>query len=338
VAVLLVSGQVWPVTPLESEMKLSRFAAGLVAGGLVIIAPTAQPRAMAQSTSKPSGGVDLRPRFKVGQETRLQMDMDVNGKQSTPSAGEGGLMQQKVGGTLRLKCRETNPETGSTLEMQFESLKIKATTPVGAIDFDSSKPADPEDMTGDAIRSMMMTMLTVKMDPSGNITSVDGGAGGAMGLMGGPDMIKDLLKNSFGPISTTSKGSGRYNIGDTWKNEDVINGGLGTMRTTTINKLRSMTGAIANIDITGSVTLDPSSASQGITIKDSSIRGDAKWDTEAGMLDSMNMTQHYSVEQRQAQGAPVRTTQDVQMKVTRLHGAAAPKPTPDPGTVRPKNR
>jgi hypothetical protein len=308
-------------------MKIQRFALAVIAGALTVVSVPPGAAVAAQPAAKPAGKIDLRPKFKVGQETRLQMDLDVNGKQSTPSAGEAGLIQQKVGGTLRLKCRDTNPETGSTLEMQFESLKIKATTAAGNIDFDSSKPADPDDMTGEAIRSMMMTMLTVKMDPSGNITSVDGGAGGALGL-GGPDMIKDLLKNSFGPISTSSKGSGRYSIGETWKNEDVINGGQGTIRTTTINKLKSMSGPMANIDITGSVTLDPSSASQGISIKDSSIRGEAKWDTEAGMLDSMNMAQHYSVEQKQAQGAPVRTTQDVVMKVNRLRGAAAPTPVP----------
>jgi hypothetical protein len=315
-------------------MKFHRFAVAIVAGTVTVLGVAPRAALGAQPAATSAGKIDLRPKFKVGQETRLQMDMD--GKQSGSSAGEAGLMQQKVGGTLRLKCRDTNPETGSTLEMQFETLKVKATTAAGNIDFDSTRPADPDDMTADAIRSMMMTMLTVKMDPSGNITSVDGGAGGALGLMGGPDMIKDLLKNSFGPISTTSKGSGRYSVGDTWKNEDVISGGLGTMRTTTINKLRSMSGPIANIDITGSVTLDPSSASQGVSIKDSSIKGDAKWDTEAGMLESMNMTQHYSVEQKQAQGAPVRTTQDVVMKVSRVRGAPAPAHKPEPGALIPK--
>jgi hypothetical protein len=316
-------------------MKPCRFAAVVVS--LLALAPLS----VAQSLQKPgTEKYDLRPKFKVGQETRLQMDMDVNGKQATPSAGESSLMQQKVGALLHLKCKDTNPETGSTLEMQFETLKIKATTPLGNIDFDSTKTSDPEDITGEAIRSIMMTQLTVKMDPSGNITSVDGGGGGAgsMGMMGGPDMIKDLLKNAFGPITTSQKGSGRYAIGESWKNEDIINGGLGTMRSTTTNTLKGVSSGIAHVDVKGAVTLDPSSAAQGISIRDSSIKGDFNWDTEAGMLDSMNMTQRYSIEQKQGGGQPVRTSQDVTMKVSRVRTTTPIPHSPPPGGLVPPKK
>jgi Family of unknown function (DUF6263) len=318
-------------------MKFHRFAAAIIAGAVIVLGVLPGTSLGAQPAAKPAGKVDLRPKFKVGQETRFKIDMDTNGNQSTPGAGEGQPMKQTVGATILFKCRDTNPETGSTLEVVYETLKLKMQSPLASIEFDSSKPANPDDPMDGMIRSIVGTKLNVKMDKDGNITSVDGGGGGAGG-MGDQFAGADLMKNMFGPVFTTKKGSGQAAVGEKWTNEDTMEAGNGTVRITTTNTLKSVSGGMATIDIKGAFSLDPSSSGKGITIRDSSLTGEAKWDTEAGMLDSMQMKQKVSVEQKQGNEAPTRTGQDVNMRVQRLQLARPSGATPAPGALIPKNR
>jgi hypothetical protein len=114
--------------------------------------------------------------------------------------------------------------------------------------------------------------------------------------------------------------------------------GMGTVRITTTNTLKSVSGGMAAIDIRGVFSLDPSSKGKGVTIRDSNMSGEAKWDTESGMLDSMQMHQKLSVEQKQGNEAPTRTGQDMNMRVQRVRGPSAPAPAPGPGGLIPKNR
>jgi hypothetical protein len=261
------------------------------------------------ATTKASGKIDLRPHFKVGQETRLKMETDVSRKEGDAKADS---TSQSMSGTLLLRCTQTDPETGSTLDAVFETFKFTMKGPAGNIDFDSTKPGGPgEDLLGDILK----TPLTVKMDPDGNITSV---SGGAMGALGEGMSAGDLLKGLFGPIATAKKGTGQVNVGDRWTNEDTMDAGLGTVRITTTNTLKSYVSPMATIGLTGTFSLDPSSASKGVSIRDSSLAGEVKWDTEAGMIDSMNVKQKCSVEQRQDKGPPKHETDEITTKVTRV--------------------
>src|SRR4051812_14423602 len=314
-------------------MKLPRLAAAIIAGALTVVGAAPAVHAAAQPATKAGPKVDLRPKFKVGQETRFKLDLDSNGNQATPAAGEGQPVKQTIGATILFKCRDTNPETGSTLEVVYETLKLKAQSPLANIDFDSSKPGNPDDPMDAAIRSIIGTKLNVKMDKDGNITSVDGGGGGMTEQFTGAD----LMKNMFGPMFTTKKGTGQAAVGEKWTNEDTMDAGMGTVRITTTNTLKSVSGGMASIDIKGAFSLDPSSMGKGVAIRDSSMTGEAKWDTEAGMLDSMQMKQKLSVEQKQGNAAPTRTTQDMNMHVLRLQ-KALPLSSPGPGGLIPKNR
>jgi hypothetical protein len=312
-------------------MKLSSLAAPVVMGALAFAAgPT--PTALAQGTVKTEPGkIDLRPKWKAGQETRLKMDMDSTGKQATPAAGESQVMQTTLGTTLRLKCKESNPETGTTLEVGFESTKLSIKSPLGNVDFDSTKP-DPDNPADEAIKSFFDAALTCKVDPSGNITSIDGDTGG-MALLGGADMIKSMLKTILGPVNSSQKDSGRHSIGESWTNNETLGGAGATLRITTTNTLKSLMGSLATVALKGAVTLDPSSSGLGIAIKDSSMTGEYKWDVEAGMLESSQVKSHLAIEQ--GKDAPTRTTQDMNMKVTRVHGGPSGTPGDKPATNEP---
>jgi hypothetical protein len=318
-------------------MKLSRLASVVVAGGLVFLAVGPYQRtAAAQGTptkAPTAGKIDLRPRFRVGQETRFKMDMDSNGAQQ---AGDGPPVNQTVGATVLFRCIESNAETGYTLEVTYEALKLKAKAAGMNIDFDSSKAPKADDPMDEAIRSIVGMKLKVKMDLDGNISSVDGGGGGGMGgeLMSGADLMKGMV----GPIFTTKKGSGQVSVGDKWVNEDTMDAGMGTVRITTTNTVKSYSNSVATVDINGKFSVDPSSG-KGVTIRDSSMNGEFRWNTEVGMLDSMTMKQKLTVEQKQDKGPPTHTSQDMNLKVQRMPGGnpgVAPKAPPAPKTTTPK--
>ncbi len=206
-------------------------------------------------------------------------------------------MEQEIG--VKLTTTKTNVETGSTVEMQYESLRVKIRAGELEVDFDSTKPS--KDNPYDAVlRPLVGLKQVLVFDADGNITSVtsDGSGGGLSSLVAGQFSAADVAKGIFGPITGVRKGDGRVAVGDSWTNEDVIAGGMGTSKIATTNTLESYRGGKANISIKGSMLLD-GSGSGGlplVNIKDSTLRGKAVWDVEAGMLESMQHDQTLMVE------------------------------------------
>lgn len=258
---------------------------------------SAVPTVMAQEQpvkeASKANRIDLRPKFKAGQSVRFKMSM------KSGSEGETGQkMEQEIG--LKLTTRSTDPEKGSTVEMEYESLKFKLVTGDTEIEFDSSKTSkdDPYDAM---LRPLVGLKLTVSFDTDGNITSVtsDESAGGLSSLISGQFSGADVAKGVFGPISGLSKSDRRAAVGESWTNEDVISGGMGTTKIKTTNTLENVRGGKANIAIKGTVMLD-GSGSTGlplVNIKDSTIKGKAVWDVEGGMLESMQQEHTLMVEQ-----------------------------------------
>ncbi len=308
-------------------MKAHALVAILAITGLAVPALLhAEPVAMAQAKGPK---VNLRPKFKKGDEARFRLSLDQKGKFDGAGAGEtpqsGGT--QEIG--LLLKVVDVNPETGPTLDLVYESLKVDLDTPLGKVTFDSTKKtpgakpgADPgeADIAETMFRPIVGLRLTVKMDNDGNITSVSGAENaGAMPLIAGQFTGADVIKGSFGKIFSMHKGAGEASVGESWTNEDVIDAGLGQMKITTTNTLSSYAKGLATISIKGGATLSPgsSSAVPPVAIKDSSLSGKAVWDTERGMLESLETTQRLTVEQT-TDGAKSTSVQTTTMKVTRV--------------------
>lgn len=282
--------------------------------------------------------VDLRPKFTKGQEIRLKLEL-VNRAKTTsatttapktppktkPADDDDATQDQNKDQdisqeyTLLLKVKDTNAETGSTLELVYEQVKLKMKSPSGDMDFDSTKPKK-DDPVDELLRPMVGTKLTVEMDAKGNIKNVSGGdplqdaAGGLGGAMTGPSALKDF----FGRVFSSGPGnSGFASVGETWSSDDKMEAPGGTWNITTTNTLKSAVGGKADIDIKGKLTFSPSTSGQGAPVKvqNASYGGKATWNTERGMLDSMETRQHVeSLDTKSNQ----RTINEATMKVTRL--------------------
>jgi hypothetical protein len=293
-------------------MKTLKFMCCVAVFGLLGAAPCAaiaQPRDAARppSAGEPTPSrapkVNLRPRFVAGQSHKFTMTLDSKGRQEVPGLGEqSSSISQEIGLTLRVK--EVNAETGSTLEMVYDSLKLRISQGDGEeIVFDSAKKST-DDPIAMVLSSIVGTTLNIKADRDGNITSVDAGGGlGAMpglaGAMGGAAGLggADVIKNLFGPLVSLKPGTPEASVGETWTNADMIDAPWGKMRITTTNTLKSHRASKAQIDISGAFSLEPSSASgPAPSIKDSHLSGAAVWNTELGMLESLDFRQRMSVE------------------------------------------
>jgi len=264
----------------------------VVSGGASVVQQPGTGQPGRENAGDKSNRIDLRPKFKVGQSVRFKMTM------KSDSGEEGGQsMEQEI--VLKMTTRSGDVEKGSTVEMLYESLKFKLNAGDMDVSFDSTKP-DKNNPYDSILRPLVGLKMNVVFDTDGNITSVSGdeSGGGLSGMVAGQFSGADVARGVFGPIAGTRKGDGHAAVGESWTNEDVISGGLGSTQVKTTNTLESVKGGRANISIKGSVLLD-GSGSTGlpmVNIKDSTLKGKAVWDVEAGMLESMTQEQTLSIE------------------------------------------
>lgn len=304
------------------------FAAGCIvaasslfaqSGGIDPFAQPAQPAASqptqpanqpANQPARAGATVDLRPKLEKGKVFRFKMNLSSVEKQTPPQdAQDPNVPAETVDATqdqeivLKMTVKDSNVETGSTLELVYESLKMKISNPMlgdEPLEFDSTKAADPNDPSGAAIAEMLGsvvgTALTISMDKDGNVTNVAAPAS-APGL-GDSFTGKDVISGLVGQVFTLKKGEPVVRVGEKWTNDSVMAATWGRTRITTNNTLTSHRGGKASIAIDGSVSMEPNSPGQtiAITIKNSRLDGNAVWSTEDGMLDSMTVSQTLDID------------------------------------------
>lgn len=282
--------------------------------------------------ARAGGSVDLRPKLEKGKVFRFRMNLNSTEK-TTPPPQDGqdpNVPAEAVDATqdqeivLKMTVKDSNPETGSTLELVYESLKMKVANPMlgeDPIEFDSTKAADPNDPAAAAIAEMLGsivgTSLTISMDKDGNVTNVAAPTSTPAlteGFTG-----KDVISGLVGQVFTIKKGDPVVRVGEKWTNDSTVAGPLGRTRVTTNNTLRSHSGGKANITIDGNVSMEPNSPGQtlAISIKDSRLDGNAVWNTEDGMLDSMTVSQTLNIDITTPAG-PQRSNSTKRTTVTRL--------------------
>lgn len=293
-----------------------------VSGLLLACAMLASPTlAMAQNATEPArtaDRVDLRPKFKTGDQTRFSMDLNIT---SSQQAGEAGTLAQTVKQTLglALKVREARADGTAKLDMVYESIKFEATSPLMTTRFDSAQPADKDDDAGKVLRPLVGLTLALETDERGAITKVTPQvpAGSAINPMALQQFTAaDVVKGLFGPILSISGGSGFAKVGESWVNESVMQGSMGNMSLKNTYTLRSHDGANAVLDIKGTIGLASAPAGGVADIKDGSISGVANWDTKSGMLKSMEMTQRMQVATRLGE-LSTSSTQDMTVRIER---------------------
>lgn len=262
-----------------------------------------------------SAKIDLRPKFKKGADTRFAMDLDIAGTQKLAGVGDvKTTITQSIG--LKMLVRDVAASGAATVDMVYESLKLSSTSPLMEMSFDSTKPATDADTVDALLRPIVGLTLTLQTDEKGNITSVT--TSGGEGVPG--DLLKqftgaDIVKGLFGPLLNISSGSGMASVGEKWTNEDSMQGALGTMKIKNVYTLTSYRAPNATMDISGTITLDASSSGPA-SIREGTTRGTAVWDTEAGMLKTLEFTQKLSVTTK-VEGQESNSTQDMKVKVAR---------------------
>lgn len=229
--------------------------------------------------------VDLRPRFKAGQEIKLALESTERSKPAGGGdAGEGAqTMSQSF--DLTLKVREAQPEKGSKVDLRFDSMKMSGALAGVKFDFDSSRPAEQDDAMGSLLRTMVGTTLALELDANGNVTGVTGEGVGSLGsaLAGGDVNAASLLGSMLGPIRGEGD-SGRHSVGESWTTSSQMMSPAGSWTLVSTSTLRSAGGGKADIAIRGDVRLEGGTQ---VKIDRSSYEGTAQWDTEEGFLRSL---------------------------------------------------
>jgi len=288
---------------------------------------TPRPKDRPTQRPGPSGAlVDLRPRFTVGQEVRLNMDIATkrSGTAPTPTPDPDDLDQKadgdgdlNVGMTLSLRCTAADPEEGYTLSMKIDTFRISGTMNGETMNWDSKKQGQDEALDA-ALGGITGVTIPVTMDKNGNISEVGGGLGGGLaGAMGGKLGGGELFKSLFGPLTSRTSNTGEARVGDKWTNDDTMQAGLGTVKIRTDNTLKSANSSMAVIATKGTFSLDPQSSQQGIRLREGKLEGETKWNTGDHMIESMNMKQKVVLEKRDPRGPTQTSTQTMDVKVSR---------------------
>jgi hypothetical protein len=304
------------------------------AGNVTIPKDTTQqtePKDKAKTTEK---RVDLRPKFREGETHRFAISLRSKAVQAASGGKDKDESEQVSNNDLTIKMNvASTTEEGSTLEVTYESIRFEVKNDAMEISFDSSKPAANDDpLTDSLLRPLVGLTLQVQTDKTGNITKVDAGSvpSGVPGNIMTSFTGADVVRRMFGPITTLKAGDGFASVGESWTNESSMAGGGGgtsNMRMKLNYTLRSQSGSTAKLGIEGKVLFEGGNALP-IAIKDSAISGTADWNTERGMLESMNMTQRLVVEstlvlpenvmEDNSTSSPATTVQQTTMTVRRL--------------------
>lgn len=289
-------------------------------------------------TIRPGTGreVDLRPRFRVGEDLRYVMVLENDGVTEMPPL-ESSKQNSRQRVEFRLRTVETDPEKGSTVELIYEAIRVTIDSGDTKIEYDSAKPAqsprsrvpapdpalpDPSAALAEALAPVVGTTLTLTVLPDGSITGVSGGselssalAGRFAGPIADPQGVKDL----FGPIFTSRSPKPTAKQGESWRHEDVIDLALlGRLRLTTDHTLKSVKGDTATIDFQGRMELDSEAAAmpRGIRLSDTVYKGAYLWDSASGSLESMEQTQGFTLS-GDMEGASVRISSKGTVRIER---------------------
>ena len=129
---------------MRSNTWVTRTAAILASavGCAFSVAQPPAPRVSKPPTPTPSGEVDLRPKFKPGQQIRYSFDQTAKSTLKSQDPTDAALDQDQLQTehiALVLKVIESTDE-GSTIQVVYESIKVRLMTPDGPAEYDSTKP------------------------------------------------------------------------------------------------------------------------------------------------------------------------------------------------------
>jgi hypothetical protein len=259
--------------------------------------------------------VDLRPKFEKGETVRYRLEMEADTSLSGGALPTGGDAKMQITYDLSLTATEVEPEKGATLALVYDRVRMKIDSDMILIDFDSTKPADPNDPMSAALAQMVGTTLTMKMDANGNITSVTGGG-----------MLSPLTssaggkspQDAIGSIVSIKKGGGVVKVGESWTNEDTTADSiLGGFRMITTHKVKRVSGGKAYVSVDGKMTPLSEGPGSTVTVRKANYDGEYVWDAESGKLHSMQIDQSAEIAATVGE-SDVTQTSSSRVRITKL--------------------
>lgn len=222
---------------------------------------------------------------------------------------------------LRFRVVDVDAQKNATVELVYDSIKVSMEGPEGKLDFDSAaspansgaKPSgkspsrsspgsNDHQAQASSLARVVGSTLTLSIDKDGNITRVTGGEGLVPSTPGDPAgslVTPGGVKELWGPIFTMRKASGTASVGEKWKTTDTLDASpIGRFSITTESVLRSMSGPTANVEFKGTIVpaVESSAGLIGFQVKDSTHEGSYGWDTQRGMLGTLDMRQVVEIE------------------------------------------
>lgn len=301
-----------------AAMVMTAAALGVCTGGVV---SAAQPKAAAPAASADKK-VDLKPKFKAGQKSTYRFEQTTNVVQNVPGMSEGMKQDLVQNFDAEMRVKEIAEDGTATIEIEYKSMKLAISSPMGTMEFDSAKPGadDGANPIAGAVKPLIGMVVTAKVDKSGQVkeTSADTSKlAGPAAQMAKQMVSADQVKSMFGRIIALKEGPTEVAVGEKWTTVDAISQGGMKMKVSMDKTLEKLEGASATISMKGTMTAekdekDPQAA-MSPELSNAKIDGSAVWDTEVGAVKSIESTQTLTVKSDMG-------SQDVKTvsKITRL--------------------
>lgn len=274
----------------------------------------------------PDGAADLRPKWVIGQSRRLRLSMTssttttipglsdplaepADKPSNTPAQGDDESSRSLVDQTYVLRFSPKSVgESGAVVEVTFESIRLTLDAAGMRETFDSDlpppKPSSPSPLqpAGElpllerTLRPLVGDTLTLHLDADGTITRVEGGdkfsalfaTASAAGSASSP-----APASLFSGLLTLRKGQAFAKPGDRWTTESQASlAPTGAVRLRTETTLTSFKPPLATLTFEGGLlpgSADP--AGKIFHIDKATHRGTCEWDSAAGFLRSMSVSQ-----------------------------------------------
>ena len=267
---------------------------------------------------------DLRGKFVPGQEVRYLWKSHTVDNLTT---GDGQTTQRENSFEAVVLIRMGGDIDARQAELIYESLKVRIVLFSGPMEFDSSTPVQKDEGNSLAFvyRPIVGTPLKLTIDQQGAITGVTGiqalmNVSPRMASTRGQLVDVESLQRKFGPIFSTGRNSEAVAAGESWNTSEAVpltNSQHATVQKT--NTLSEIKDGQAIIKFEGISTPDQQpieDKSSAVLAKAVKIAGELSWDSQAGQLSSLNLTQEISITSEN-KGLVMRTNAEVKSSLTR---------------------
>jgi hypothetical protein len=185
----------------------------------------------------------------------------------------------------------------ATILTKIDSMKMDVVNPMLTISYDSANPPAPgtnpmAEQIGSAMKAVVGQTLTMVMEPTGAIRSLQGAAkmmegasAGGLGAMGGLNLSDDALKGTMGQTFATFPGRA-VKVGDTWQAEVKAPNPMGTMTISGTFTLKGLEGNVARIGYAQVIKTEVTSAPapMSVTMAEGKGEGEMTFDRAAGRI------------------------------------------------------